>query len=111
MQLTKEQVQNLELYARYRTSPPTFWQLFRLNLKRYLLVAALVVILFLLAPTAGVQWPAGLAAGLLLGAILRDVATFWRFVRVWPATAAVLDWERVEALLSDADANARQENG
>ncbi len=106
MQLTKEQQQNLELYAKYRISPPTFWELFRLNLPRYVVFAALIAIVFFLVQFGAPQAVAWLGAGLLLGAILRDVGTFWRFVRVWPATAAVIDWDRVEALLSEADAPA-----
>ena len=106
MQLTKEQRQNLELYAEYHTSPPKFWQLFRLNLPRYLLSAALIAIVFFLVQFGAPQSAAWLVAGLLLGTILRDVGTFWRFVRVWPATAAVIDWDRVDALLSEADAPA-----
>jgi len=106
MQLTKEQRRNLELYARYRSAPPTLWQLFRLNARRYLLVAALLAIVFLLAPLAGTQSLAYLAAGMLLGAIVRDIGTFWRFVRVWPATAAVLDWERVETLVAEENGTA-----
>lgn len=104
MHLTKEQRQNLELYVTFRSSPPTLWLFFRLNARRYLLIAVLLVILFFLAPAAGVQWLTWLAAGMLLGAILRDAGTFWRYARVWPATAAVLDWERLEALLSEGDA-------
>ena len=106
MQLTKEQRRNLELYAKYRSSPPTFWELFRLNLPRYLLFAALIVIVYLLVQLGAPQPVVWLGAGLLLGAILRDVGTFWRFVRVWPATAAVIDWDQVEGLLSEADAPA-----
>ena len=102
MKLTKEQKKNLELYLLYRDSPPTIWQLLKMNLWRYLLFAVLVGLLYLLAPVAGTESIPLLATGLFLGVLGRDVGYFLRFIRVWPATAIVLDWARVEKLLSEA---------
>ncbi len=100
MQLTREQRKNLELYRTYRQAPPTFWRLVRGNLWRYALMAALVALLFWLAPIAGLGAVPPIALGVLLGVLGRDTGIFLRFIRVWPALAAVLDWERVEGHLT-----------
>ena len=100
MDLTKVQRRNLELYAHYRSTTPSVWRLFRLNLRRYLVFGALLILLYALGPVGGTDFLAWLASGMLLGLLLRDLATFRRFVHIWPALEAVLDWERVERLLS-----------
>ena len=103
MQLTNAQRSNLELYVAYRFNPPTFWSLFSKNLIRYLVIAGLIVLLALLGLIAGTETFTLFAMGLFIGILFRDIGLFLRFLRVWPATAAVLDWPRLEALLADAD--------
>ena len=104
MQLTKSQRRNLELYATYRSAPPTFWHLFRQNLPRLVFMALLVVLIYVLAPTAGTEWLALFVTGLFLGVLVRDLGRFWQFVRMWPVLAAVLDWQRLDMLLNSPDA-------
>jgi len=100
MQLTKAQRRNLELYASYQKAPPTFWQLFKLNLWRYLVMAVLLVLLFGLSKVTGTEWLALITLGLFLGALMRDLARFRQFVHIWPAISAVLDWERLNTLVN-----------
>lgn len=102
MGLTREQERNLELYKIYRDHPPSVWQLFRANLWRYLLLAFLVLVLYLLAPAAGIEALPLLVTGLFLGVLGRDLGTFLRFIRLWPVTTTVIDWPRLEALLAAA---------
>ena len=92
MKLTKQQRNNLELYAAYRSEPPTLGQLLRINLPRYLLAAALTIVVYMLAPSTGIQSLSLILIGLILGAVLRDIGYFWRFVRFWPVQSAVMDW-------------------
>ena len=108
MQLTKGQRRNLELYATYRSAPPTFWQLLRVNLPRLAFMALLVVLLYVLAPTAGTEWLALMVTGLFLGVLVRDIGRFWQFVRMWPVLAAVLDWQRIDRLLNNPDAAVQE---
>jgi hypothetical protein len=108
MPLTKAQKRNLELYATYRATPPTFWLLFRQNLLRYAGITALVILLFLLAPTAGTQSLVLVLAGLFLGALARDIGRFRQFVRTWPATAAVLNWQKLDSLLANSDSTTQE---
>jgi hypothetical protein len=103
MHLTKEQRHNLELYVKYHSEPPTFWRLFRLNLGRYLVITVLLILLFVLAQITRTEALALVVTGLYLGVLIRDLTRFRQFVRMWPATSAVLDWERLDALLSKAD--------
>lgn len=101
MKLTQEQKTNLNLYKSYRDVPPTVWQLIRANLGRYLIFAVLVILLYLLAPIAGMGSLPLIVAGVFLGVLGRDLGTFLRFIRVWSATAEVIDWPRLEALLAE----------
>jgi hypothetical protein len=103
MQLTKGQRRNLELYANYHSAPPTLWQLVRQNLWRYGAIALLVILLFFLVPAAGAEYLKWIATGLFLGVLLRDISRFRQFVHTWPAMEAVLDWQRLEALLNKPD--------
>ena len=100
MQLTKAQRRNLELYATYRIKLPSFWQLFRANLARYLVITALLILFFILASITGTESLALILTGLFLGALMRDITRFLQFVRMWPAISAVIDWERLDELLS-----------
>lgn len=99
MDLTREQRKSLELYKIYRDSPPSIWQLLWANSPRYLLFAFLVLLLYVLAPLAGTDSAPLVATGLFLGVLGRDIGRFLQFIRVWPATAAVIDWPRLETLL------------
>jgi hypothetical protein len=97
----KLQQQVLELYQNYHVSPPSLVGLIGRNLGRYLLMiitAALAIILFY-----SVQLPnhASVLLGLLIGALLRDIAVFQRLIKTWPITESVLDWDRIDTLLEE----------
>ena len=102
MNLTKEQKRNLALYASYQNTAPSFWRLLRANLWRYFLFAILVILIYLLSGPAGIESISLIAAGLFFGVLIRDIGTFLRFIRVWPATAEVIDWQRLESLLAES---------
>ncbi|MDX1616750.1 MAG: hypothetical protein R3300_20755 [Candidatus Promineifilaceae bacterium] len=102
--MTKSQRRNLKLYARYRNTPPTVGGLLRENLWRYGLSFVALFLLYSLAPAAQLEALPLILGGMLIGVLARDLNRYWTFVRTWPATAAVLDWERVEDLLATSAA-------
>ena len=111
MQLTKAQKQSLAFYARYRTLPPTFWFLISRNLVRYLILFVLILFLVVIAPYTFIEPIRWVAIGVFFGVILRDIGLFWRAVNIWPMTAAVLDWERVDQLLAESNMAATEKKG
>jgi len=105
MALTKIQRIVLQRYQGYRQQPPTLLGLFRQSwqVEAILIVASALVIWF--AYNSYVFWAVYLVAGLLVGALARDVGSFRRFLQVWPALSQVLDWQRVEQELSQEQAD------
>lgn len=95
----KLQRQILKLYLDYRASPPTVFNLFARNLWRYLLTVVLFCLLAALSYAIQLPGLATFTLGLLIGALLRDLAAFIRFTKTWPITASVLDWEKIHTLL------------
>ena len=105
MALTKIQRIVLQRYQGYRRRPPTLLGLFRQSWQvgAILIVASAIVIWF--AYNSHVFWAAYLVAGLLVGALARDVGSFRRFLQVWPTLSQILDWQRVEQELSQEQAD------
>jgi len=111
MQLSKTQRRNLELYATYHSEPPTFGKLFRLNLGRYLVITVLLILLLILTNNTAMQSLSLIAIGIFIGVLIRDITRFLYFIRVWPATSAVIDWKQLDALLrkNDMDENKNRD--
>ena len=105
MALTKIQRIVLQRYQGYRQQPPTLLGLFRQSwqVEAILVVASVLVIWF--AYSSHQFWAAYLVAGLLVGALARDVGSFRRFLQAWPALSQFLDWQRVEQALSQERAD------
>jgi hypothetical protein len=53
-------------------------------------------------------WPVAtwLLIGMCAGAFLRDIGRIQVFLRTWPMLHAVIDWQRVQKLLSSDEPNA-----
>ena len=111
MQLTKAQIRNLQLYATYHAEPPTFWDLFRQNLTRYVVILVLIILLFLLAPTSGIESLALIFTGIFLGILIRDITRFRQFLQMWPATSTVLDWQRLDELFGNDAEDRHKDDG
>jgi cell division protein FtsW (lipid II flippase) len=97
----KLQRQVLNLYRDYHVSPPSVLTLIRKNLGRYLLV---IVVFCLVVVLSFVDQRFGLAAfalGLMIGALLRDLAAFNHFTKTWKITESLLDWEKINTLLEN----------
>jgi hypothetical protein len=99
MTLTRCQRHALRRYQEYRLRAPTLGGLLMLSWKAHVFL----VLVFLAGsylcfvveqPTAG--W---ILIGMLFGALLRDVGLFRRFLQLWPALEATLDWQRVDEML------------
>jgi hypothetical protein len=95
----QRQQQIFNLYRGYRTSPPNVFNLFARNLWRYLLAIVLFCLVVILSYAARLPGLATFALGLMIGALLRDLAAFIRFTKTWPITELVLDWEKIHTLL------------
>jgi len=93
--MVKIEQEVLNLYQKYRHSPPNLFQLVGLNLKRYFFM--LIVTALAIGLLAALNWPnlIFLLLGLMLGTLLRDIATFRQFVKTWPVTKSVLDWQEI----------------
>ena len=107
MQLTKLQRLVLISYRSYRQKPPrvlallvTMW---KADLILFTAIAGFTWMCFYLGAP---QW--GLfMIGMGVGAKSRDLGIFRIFVKIWPALAAALDWERIDALI-DPDQSSSQ---
>lgn len=101
--LTPEQRGYLVGLRGFVAEPPTAAGLVRKALPRM----TVFVILFGGAAAwswaVGELWAAWFAGGVLTGILLLLFANINRAVRLWPATAAVVDWRRLNDLLGDHD--------
>jgi hypothetical protein len=109
MQINKPQAALLEIYRRFRTSPPGYADFFRTAWLKYLLLAVAVV-----APSVAIAfaagWPsiAAFAVGMVFGVALNDESGFRQLLRLWPAIEAVLDWNKIDQLLEERTNRLRQ---
>ena len=109
-ELNAKQIAVLQSYRLYRTQPPTFTSLtklwFRTNAIR--LLVAFFLIWTQLQSSASSRYSM-LAIGFLWGSIFRSFFTSRQFVTVWPALAAVLDWNRVDQILATVRVQKRSQ--
>jgi hypothetical protein len=95
----------LEWFRRRRTEPPTVKSEFLPRLPRFAAFTALS------AAVVAFEWwvrdqplVAMFATGLYLGILLAQLTRYRDVARIWPVWAAVIDFDRVNALLdTDAD--------
>src|SRR5262249_26951785 len=109
MELTRPQRRMLRFYREHRDKPPTIGGFVRHG-ARVLVVwggwAAAVGIYF-----SSVRESPALAylfVGMFTGAALREFRGYVYTVQVWPALAAIVDWQRVEELARFADGEPRR---
>lgn len=63
---------------------------------RYLLVVALAAVAVLILPTALTY----VAAGIVLGMVVRDLTRYRELAQMWPVYETILEWDEIEALLA-----------
>ena len=107
MRLTRLQRRNLEFSRRFRDVPLTLSALLLAMKTRYLIGAV-----YFGASAILVGWVWGVYPAILLGVsfatlLLRDFGTFRRTVQIWPVQRLVIDWEKLDKLLTaDDESNA-----
>lgn len=107
MQLTHLQRATLMLYQAYHANAPTVGGILRRLMKLYLIMLIVVVATLTVVTLTGsfsdaLPW-AGLLIGLVSGAALRDLGHVRIAVRVWPVLSQVLDWQKIDVLLTTPD--------
>ena len=108
MQLTGPQLRTVRYYLDHRYHAPTWAGFLRRFARVLVLWAAVGAVGGYMCVAAGVPMVAWLLAGMLVGAALRDARHHSHVSRAWPAIAAIVDWERAEAL---AEAQRHAEPG
>jgi hypothetical protein len=78
--------------------------------RSWILLFVLCVVLMGLGVATGVQLVIGLGVGLLLGCYARDLGTCLKMAAAWPAINEIIDWERLEQLLSQHCADRQVRN-
>ncbi len=95
----------LQRYQGYRLRPPTFLGLLRQSWQVEAILIAASALGILYAYGSHLYGAACFIGGLLVGAPARDVGSFRRVLQAWPALVRVLDWQRVEQILSEEKAD------
>lgn len=100
MQLTDAQARQLRAARGFRASPPTLRWYVRSSWRIYLLLT--VVSGFGVGFSAWIGHPvaSGFFAGLVLATFLRDLGWYSQFVKGWPLSNEITNWDRVDELLS-----------
>jgi hypothetical protein len=105
MSLTRYERELLQWVRRSRSEPPTVAHLFRQHLPRLLLPVVAVAVISAYEWERA-NWVPMLCIGMLVGTLLERLMGFREIVRAWPAWAAVVDFQRVDALLDSNRADA-----
>jgi hypothetical protein len=88
----------LAVLLKYKESAPTVARCFLRSAPIYLLLVTLFAAAVGMFIIAGAETAAVATLGALGGILLRDLGWFRRICRTWPEQAALMDWERIEAL-------------
>jgi hypothetical protein len=103
LDLNPEQRQYLVGLRKFVAEPPTVGVLYGKNLPKMLVLMLLFGGIAAWAWWAEQYWAAWLNLGLLAGLLLAISTNIQRAARLWPATAAVVDWDRLDQLLGEYD--------
>jgi hypothetical protein len=97
MVLTKRERKALAFYDAHRNQPPTFGDFVPKLILYFLINTAFAVVVYILLvdEIPGVVW---FFVGMLAGAFLRDIRRLVFTLQLWPFTAEITDWQKVEEL-------------
>jgi hypothetical protein len=101
MDLTPAQLNVLQTYRAWRSTPPALGSLFARNLPRFATLAILCLItsfgLYLMGYPQG-----GLAMlGVWIGVVLSETRRMREAIGFWPVLSSILDWNRAESAITD----------
>lgn len=100
MRLTSVQRRTLELYRKFHAVPPTPGRLFATSFVRHVIISLLFFVPAAMAYFITQDlFLAGLALGMGLGVIVRDVSHFRVTIQVWPVVSYVLNWKKIDECL------------
>lgn len=104
--MTPLQCRNLQIYLHFREKRITVAGIFWLNRRIYVLMLALFAAAALLS-----YFAAGILGGAFVGVVfasclLRDIGHFRKTVALWPVLREVLDWNKIEKLVSFSSSDA-----
>jgi hypothetical protein len=100
--MTRLQLRHLQVYLKYRERPMTITGLLWTNRRIYLLMSVLFGAIAWIFYLLGGWWLAGYVIVALVCAVARDIGYYRRSARIWPVTKDVLDWPKIEGLVSGA---------
>ncbi|MFO0797112.1 MAG: hypothetical protein U0804_06510 [Gemmataceae bacterium] len=105
LDLNPEQRQYLVGLRKFVAEPPTAAGLYAKALPRMVVLTLIFGGLAAGAWWFGVPWATWFCLGALAGLLLMVSENVKRAARLWPATAAVVDWDRLDRLLGEYDPN------
>ena len=103
MQLTLKQVQKLKLSRELKASAPTFATLFRMAWRHYLVLTLVFLGVIAYFLVAGENSVAIFFGGMFIATFLRDIKWNNQFVRDWPLSNEITNWDRVDQLLTQVE--------
>lgn len=102
VQLTDRQARQLRAASSFRASPPTLLWYLRSSWHIYLFLTVVGGFGFGFSAWIGRPVASGFFAGIVLATFLRDLGWYSRFVKGWPLSNEITNWDRVDELLSSA---------
>lgn len=105
MKLTKFQASLLSYYHQNRDRQITVWGILATAWKNYIVLMLLVFAIVVVAWYLDWLVISYLVAGLVVGALLRDIGYAHRSTKFWPVLMSIIEWRKVEELLDNEGEN------
>ncbi len=102
MNLTPSQERQLKATLKFRDRPPTVWWFVRASWRVYAYFAIFGAIGIPLSQWAGLPLLSAFIVGVIFSAVVRDLKFFRQFVKGWPLSNEITNWDRVNELLNQA---------
>jgi hypothetical protein len=94
----------------YCQSAPTLGQMFGKSFPQYAILLSLNGLLLYLCLSYERYEAAWFVCGMLVGALARDLGMFRRAIQLWPATAGIIDRQRLAALIDKPQRGSEPDN-